>query len=193
MWRIIEMEHEMSGLETSVKAKSGAFGNYIDPQRELFDAPQLALVRVDLPEYTNSGLGRVLLSVMRYEFTDLDGKFGVEGMSVGADSSRGIMVYRDMQPEIVAKNHTVLHMRNPALAEKLRAKGYPPELISIGVLRAGETDSSFDGLCRFIDVYHARASWIETHPVEVRFANLEVMAGGVGVNWGRVLPTGPTF
>lgn len=193
MWRIIEMEHEMSGLETSVKAKSGAFGNYIDPQRELFDAPQLSLVRVDLPEYANSGLGRVLLSVMRYEFTDLDGKLGVEGMSVGADSSRGIMVYRDMQPEIVAKSHAELHERNPELAEKLRAKGYPPELISIGVLRASETDSSFDGLCRFIDVYHARASWIETHPVEVRFANLEVMAGGTGINWERVLPTGPTF
>ncbi len=183
----------MSGLDTSVKAKSGAFGNYIDPQRELFDAPQLSLVRVDLPEYANSGLGRVLLSVMRYEFTDLDGKLGVEGMSVGADSSRGIMVYRDMQPEIVAKSHAELHERNPELAEKLRAKGYPPELISIGVLRASETDSSFDGLCRFIDVYHARASWIETHPVEVRFANLEVMAGGTGINWERVLPTGPTF
>ena len=193
MWRIIEMEHEMSGLETSVKAKSGAFGNYIDPQRELFDAPQLSLVRADLPEYANSGLGRVLLSVMRYEFTDLDGKFGVEGMSVGADSSRGIMVYQDMQPEIVAKSHAELHERNPELAEKLRAKGYPSELISIGVLRASETDSSFDGLCRFIDVYHARASWIETHPVEVRFANLEVMAGGTGINWERVLPTGPTF
>ena len=79
------------------------------------------------------------------------------------------------------------------VVEKLRAKGYPPELISIGVLRASETDSSFDGLCRFIDVYHARASWIETHPVEVRFANLEVMAGGTGINWERVLPTGPTF
>ena len=193
MWRIIETEHEMSGLDTSVKAKSGAFGNYIDPQRELFDAPQLSLVRVDLPEYANSGLGRVLLSVMRYEFTDLDGKLGVEGMSVGADSSRGIMVYRDMQPEIVAKSHAELHERNPELAEKLRAKGYPSELISIGVLRASETDSSFDGLCRFIDVYHARASWIETHPVEVRFANLEVMAGGTGINWERVLPTGPTF
>ena len=37
----------MSGLETSVKAKSGAFGNYIDPQRELFDAPQLSLVRAE--------------------------------------------------------------------------------------------------------------------------------------------------
>ena len=193
MWRIIEMEHEMSGLETSVKAKSGAFGNYIDPQRELFDAPQLSLVRADLPEYANSGLGRVLLSVMRYEFTDLDGKFGVEGMSVGADSSRGIMVYRDMQPEIVAQSHATLHERNPDLAEKLRAKGYPPELISIGVLRASDADSSFDSLCRFIDVYHARASWIETHPVEVRFANLEVMAGGIGINWERVLPIGPTF
>ena len=61
------------------------------------------------------------------------------------------------------------------------------------VLRASDADSSFDSLCRFIDVYHARASWIETHPVEVRFANLEVMAGGTGINWERVLPTGPTF
>lgn len=183
----------MSGLEAAIKAKSSAFGNYIDPQRELFDAQQLALVRVELPEYTNSGLGRVLLSVMRYEFTDLDGKSGVEGMSVGADSSRGIMVYQDMQPEVVATSHAELHERNPELAEKLRKYGYPPELISIGLLHAGETDSSFDDLCRFINVYHARASWIETHPVEVRFANLEVMAGGAGINWKRVLPSGPSF
>ena len=38
------MEYEMSGLDTAIKAKSSAFGNYIDPQRELFDAQQLALV-----------------------------------------------------------------------------------------------------------------------------------------------------
>ena len=183
----------MSSLETAVKAKSSAFGNYIDPQRALFDAPQLALVRVELPEYTHSGLGRVLLSVMRYEFIDLDSKFGIEGMSVGADSSRGIMVYEDMQPEVVAMSHTELHQRNPELADKLRKNGYPPELISIGLLHAGESDSTFEGVCDFIDVYHTRASWIEAHPVEVRFSNLEVMAGGGGINWERVLPGGPSF
>lgn len=183
----------MSSLETAIKAKSSAFGNFIDPQRELFDAQQLALVRVDLPEYANSGLGRALLSVMRYEFTDLDGKFGLEGMSVGADSSRGVMVYADMQPEVVATSHSELHERNPELAEALRKRGYPPELISIGVLRASETDTSFEGLCRFVEVYHARSSWIESHPVEVKFANLEAMAGGSGIHWDRVLPSGPSF
>lgn len=183
----------MSNLDTAVKAKSSAFGHFIDPHRELFDAPQLALVRVDLPEYANSGLGRPLLRVMRFEFTDLGGKFGVEGMSVGADSSRGMMLYTDMNPEVVATSHTELQNRSPELAVALLKKGYPPELISIGVLRAAETDTDLDGLCRFIEVYHARASWIESHPVEVKFANLEAMSGGDGIQWGRVLPSGPTL
>lgn len=183
----------MSILEKSIKARSLACGSYIDPQRELFDAPQLALVQVDLPEYANSGLGRALLSVIRYEFTDLDSVFGVEGMSVGADSSRGMMVYKDMQPTVVAASHNELHERNPELANALRTQGFPPELISIGVLRAAETETSFDGLCRFIEVYHARASWIESHPVEVKFANLEAMSGGSGIQWSRVLPSGPSF
>lgn len=182
----------MSKLEIAVQASSAAFGNYIDLQRELFDAPQLALVRVNLPEYEYSGLGRALLSVMRYEFTDL-GKHGVEGMSVGADSSRGIMVYEDMQPEVVASGHAELHERNPVLAEQLRKKGYPPELISVCLLRAGDTRDGFEQLCHFADVYHARASWIETHPVEVRFANVDVMMGGTGIHWDRVLPDGPSL
>lgn len=183
----------MSGLETAVKAKSSAFGNYIDPQRALFDAPQLALVRVELPEYTHSGLGRALLAVIRYEFTDL-GTFGVEGMSVGAASSRGIVVYEDMQPQVVASSHAELHARAPVLAEGLRKHGYPPELISVGVLHALDTESVFsEKLCHWIDVYHARASWIEAHPMEVRFASLEAMAGGEGINWDRALPNGPRF
>ena len=189
----IGMEYEMSNLEQSIKARSAAFGNYIDPQRELFDAPQLSLVQVDLPEYANSGLGRALLSVIRYEFTDLGGAFGVEGMSVGADSSRGMMVYKDMQPTVVAASHAELHARNAELAESLRKVNLPPELISIGVLRAAEAAMSFEDLYRFIEVYHARASWIESHPVEVKFANLEAMSGGSGIQWSRVLPNGPSF
>ena len=175
-------------LDEAVKTKSTAFGNYIDPQRELFDAPQLSLVQVDLPEYTSSGLGRVLLSVMRYQFVDLDDAFGVEGMSVGADSSRGIMVYQDMRPEVVASSHAELHQRDPELARRLGVRGYPPELISIGVLKGGQSDIPFDQLCQFLNVYHARASWIETHPVQVKFANLEG-----GINWARALPAGPNF
>ena len=178
----------MERLETAVRASSTAFGNYIDPQRKLFDAPQLALIEVDLPEYRASGLGRALLSCMRFEFTDLK-QFGVDGMSVGANSSRGIMVYEDMNPVLVAAGHSELHERAPEVAAALRKKGYPPELISIGVLRAEEMN--LDALCNFVDAYHARSSWLESHPVEVRFANLEAMAGGVGVDWDRVLPDGP--
>lgn len=183
----------MSFPQESISARSVAFGNYIDPQRELFDAPQLALVQVDLPEYAYSGLGRALLGVIRYQFTDLGGIFGVEGMSVGADSSRSLMVYKDMNPTLVAASHTELHKRNPELAEALRKHGFPPELISVGVLQAAETDTSFEGLTHFVEVYHARASWIESHPVEVKFANLEAMSGGSGIQWSRVLPSGPTF
>lgn len=182
----------MNVLNTAIRAKSSAFSNYIDPQRELFDAPQLSLVQVDLPEYTNSGLGRALLCVMRYEFADL-GTFGVEGMSVGADSSRGIMVYQDMRPELMAMSHAELHKRNVDLSEQLHRRRYPMELISIGLLHADEESISFEDLCQFIDIYYARASWIETHPVEVRFANLEVMAGGKGIDWQCVLPNVPSL
>lgn len=179
----------MNRMKEPVRATSASFGNYIDPQRVLFDAPQLSLVEVDLPEYTAAGLGRALLSVMRYEFTDL-GKFGVEGMSVGAETSRGTMVYEDMRPALVAASHAELHAKAPEVAAALRAKGYPPELVSIGVLRAAD-GRSVEELCTVIERYVERASWLESHPVEVKFANLDVLAGGRGVDWDRVLPARP--
>ena len=129
------MNTTTDNLDEAVKTKSTAFGNYIDFQRDLFDAPQLSLVQVDLPEYASSGLDRVLLNVMRYQFLDLGNVFGVEGMSVGADSSRGIMVYQDMQSEVVASSHSELHQRNPELARRLGARGYLREGGSKVVLR----------------------------------------------------------
>lgn len=178
-------------LDQYVAANSRAFGSFIDPDRVLFDAPQLSLIEVDLPEYRLAGLGRVLLQAMRFHFTDL-GVYGVEGMSVGADSSRGLMVYEDMIPVVVAANHWELHQTTKDAADALRKKGYTPELISVGVLRS-KSITDFDRLCNFIDVYHARSTWIESHPVEVRFASIDAMGGGVGVDWERVLPTGPRF
>ncbi len=176
-------------LDQYVTANSRAFGSFIDPERVLFDAPQLSLIEVDLPEYHWAGLGRVLLQCLRYHFTDL-GVYGVEGMSVGAESSRGVMVYEDMHPAMVAANHWELHETAKDVAEALRKKGYPPELISVAVLRS-KTITDFERLCNFIDVYHARSTWIESNPVEIRFATLEAMGGGTGVDWERALPTGP--
>ncbi len=183
----------MSNLADSVEAKSGSFGGFIDTHRVLFDAEQLSLVRVTLPEYTNNGLGFALLSVIRYKFLDL-GAFGLEGRSVGADSSRGIIVYEDMAPVIVAGSHAGLHEKSPELAQSLRRQGYSPDMISIGVLRAmDEPSANLEEIMHFMDVYRARASWIESHPVEVRFANIEVMAGGSGIDWERIFPAGPSF
>ena len=39
----------------AVKAKTAAFGNFIDPDREMVDVPNLSLVEVDLPEYERRG------------------------------------------------------------------------------------------------------------------------------------------
>lgn len=179
----------MSRLDEAVRAHSASVGFYIDPHKELFDAPQQALVEVDLPEYTSSGLGRVLLRVMRYDVADL-GVFALEGMSVGAQSSRGIVVYKDMNPTVVGTSFIEVSAKRPEVADALRKRGYPPALVAIGVLRS-DSFGNFDHLVQMVDVYAARASWLESHPVEVKFVNLEVMAGGDGVDWERVLPNGP--
>lgn len=171
---------------SAVKAKTTAFGNYIDPDRTLFDAPNLALVEVDLPEYQRNGLGRALLKVVRFHFTDTD-QFGVEGLSVGADSSRGIMVYEDMNPRIVGITHLEAQSSAPAdIVKVLYQAKLPPELITIGALRAAQYPS-IDSLLEFIKTYHARASWMEVHPAEVRLQNMEASIGApTAFDWTRL-------
>lgn len=172
----------------SVKAKTTAFGNFIDPDRTLVDLPNLSLVEVDLPEYERNGLGRVLLKVVRYNFEDI-GKYGVEGMSIGADSSRGQMIYEDMNPVLVGLTHTEAQAKAPAeIVKALYQKGLPLELVTLGALRHAEFES-IDALAMFIEMYHHRASWMEVHPVEVRFANIEAMTGDTAVfDWSRLIP-----
>lgn len=174
--------------DSAVKAKTTAFGNYIDPDRTLFDAPNLALVEVDLPEYERNGLGRALLKVVRFHFTDI-GAYGIEGLSVGADSSRGIMVYEDMNPRVVGLTHSQAQAdAPPELVRALFQAKLPNELITIGALRHAQFGSA-NSLIEFIRMYHARASWMEVHPAEVRLQNMEALIGAPSeFDWARLLP-----
>lgn len=171
----------------SVKAKTTAFGNFIDPDRKLVDFPNLSLVEVDLPEYERNGLGRVLLKVVRYHFENI-GQYGVEGMSIGADSSRGQMIYEDMNPVLVGNNHIEAQSKAPdEIIKALYQKGLPLELVTLGAIRHAQF-KTIDELVKFIEMYHQRSSWMEVHPVEVRFANIEAMTGDTAVfDWARLI------
>lgn len=175
-------------MQSYIKAKVSAFGNFIDPDRKLVDLPNMALVEVDLPEYARNGLGRALMKVMRYQFTDL-GAFGVEGMSLCAETSRGQMIYEDMNPQMVGLTHTEVQNRAPKeLIKSLYAGNLPIEMITLAALRHQDFPD-LDALVAFLDKYHRRASWLESHPVEVRFANLEAEFTGEAVQfpWFRLV------
>ncbi len=181
--------------EWAVKAKTNAFGNYIDPDRKLVDLPNMVIVELDVPEYERNGLGRMVAKTLRYEFQDL-GQFGCEAMSIGADSSRAHMVYEDMKPRVLGTFAKVEEM-SPPIAKLLFERGYGPEMVALGVVRGLALDidvSRQDGVERLLlDLarYHRRASWMESHPTEVRFANMEALVGeGAPFEWARIFPSG---
>jgi len=184
----------------AVRTATTAFGNFIDPERELLDCPNWALMEVVIPEYERNGLGCALLKVVRYHFTDI-GKFGAEGVSICADSSRGHMIYSDMAPRFVGCSHEEAQAEAPnEVLKSLYLLGLPVELVTLGALRYENFDS-LNKLADFIKMYHRRASWIEAHPIEVAFANLEAFPAGADTHllaqlgsygsafdWPRLIP-----
>jgi len=174
----------------AISARTTAFGNLVDTDRALADLPHLSLVLVDLPEYSRNGLGRALMKVVRYHFQDID-TFGCEGMSIGADTSRGMMIYEDMNPIIVGQSHDEAQAKFNVSAEVIKAlyqRKLPIELVTLAALRAGEFATT-EQLVEFVEMYHARASWMELHPVEVRFQNIEAEMGDKATfDWARLLP-----
>lgn len=174
-----------------IAAKTTTFGNFVDPDREMVDVEHQSLVLVDLPEYARNGLGRALLGrVVRYHFDDI-GAFGSEGMSIGADTSRGFLIYKDMNPVVVGKTHAEAQVASGAPEATIKAlyqRGLPIELVTLGALRHGDYDS-VDALVAAVEEYHARASWMELHPVETRFQNIEALTGNeTAFEWDRLLP-----
>lgn len=180
--------------QMAVKAKASAFGNYIDPERVLADLPNMVLVELDVPEYERNGLGRMVAKTLRYEFVDLD-QYGCEAMSIGAERSRAHMIYADMNPVVIGTLKDV-EARAPDVAKFLMGRRYGPEMVAVGVLRAASmglgvaTADEQARLVAFLNKYHRRASWMETHPMEVRMANVEAMIGeGVAFDWARIFPS----
>lgn len=181
--------------EWAVKAKTKAFGNYIDPDRKLIDLPNMVIVELDVPEYERNGLGRMIAKTLRYEFQDLD-QFGCEAMSIGADSSRAHMVYEDMKPRVLG-TFTQVEELSPAIAKVLFERSYGPEMVALGVVRGlalgidPALQVDVDRLLTDLARYHRRASWMESHPTEVRFANMEALVGeGAPFEWARIFPSG---
>lgn len=177
-----------AGKAGTVNALVSAFGNFVDPHREMADVPNLSLVEVDLPEYERNGLGRALLKVVRYHFKDIN-QYIAEGTSIVATISHGQLIYADMHPVVVGETHTEAQMKAPTeVVKALYQRGLPIELVTLGALRHAQFPS-VDELAQFIDMYHKRASWMESHPVEVRFANIEALEGNAVVfDWPRLIP-----
>lgn len=181
---------QYDNLMGAIVVKSTNFGNSIDPGRKLVDMATASLVEVELPEYERNGLGKALLKVVRYYFEDLDA-YGVEGMSIGADTSRGFMIYEDMKPVVAGKTHRdAMASAPPGLVKALIHRGLPIELVTLGVLRSSEF-KSVDKLISFIEMYHQRASWMESHPFDVHLANVESETGDVAVfDWPSIAADG---
>jgi hypothetical protein len=181
-----------SAQRWTVKAKTTAFGNYIDPSKTLADLPSMVLVEVDSPEYQRNGLGRMIAKTLRYEFVDI-GAFGCEGLSIGADGSRAHMIYAEMNPLVLGTASEVAD-RNPALAKELMKQNLGPEMVALGVLRGVDTDpdnpASVAKLLAYLNKYHRRATWMESHAMEVRMANIEALVDGVDkpFEWRRIFP-----
>lgn len=178
----------------AVKAKTVAFGNFVDPERKLVDLPNLVLVAVELPEYSRNGLGKMLAKTVRYEFTDLDGQFGCEGMSVGAESSRAHMLYEDMNPVVLGTFEEVTS-KAPAIAKILYARHFAPEIVALGVYAGTEMGidpekpEDVAKLISFVNKYYRRASYMEAHPMEVRMSNIEALVGeSKPFDWTRIFP-----
>lgn len=179
--------------EWAVKAKTTAFGNYIDPERKLVDLPNMVLVEVDVPEYERNGLGRMVAKTLRYDFTDL-GQIGCEAMSIGADGSRAHMIYEDMKPTVLG-TFAEVEAKSPAIAKVLFQRRYGPEMVALGVLRGIDMNINPDSpedvakLVAFLNKYHRRASWMEAHNMEVRMANMEALVGNPApFDWVRIFP-----
>ncbi|WP_298595211.1 hypothetical protein [uncultured Zoogloea sp.] len=179
--------------EWAVKAKTTAFGNYIDPERKLVDLPNMVLVEVDVPEYERNGLGRMVAKTLRYDFTDI-GQIGCEAMSIGADGSRAHMIYEDMQPTVLG-TFAEVEAKSPAIAKVLFQRRYGPEMVALGVLRGvamninPESPEDVAKLVAFLNKYHRRASWMEAHNMEVRMANMEALVGNPApFDWVRIFP-----
>lgn len=177
----------------AVQAKATAFGNYIDPDRMLIDLPNMVFVELDVPEYERNGLGRMIAKTLRYEFMDLK-RFGCEAMSIGADSSRPHMIYEDMRP-VVLGTFTEVQDKAPAIAKALYERRYGPEMVALGVASAISMKvdpANVEDMARlvaFLNKYHRRASWMESHSMEVRMANMEALVGaGSAFDWARIFP-----
>lgn len=187
------MSANISMSKQAIKAKTTAFGNYIDPDRKLIDLPNMVLVELTVPEYERNGLGRMVAKTLRYDFTDI-GQIGCEAMSIGADSSRAHMVYEDMEP-VALGTFAEVEAKAPAIAKVLYQRRYGPEMIALGVLRGIEMEINPESaedvarLVAFLNKYHRRASWMETHGMEVRMANMEALVGNPApFDWVRIFP-----
>jgi hypothetical protein len=153
----------------------------------------MVLIEVDLPEYERNGLGRMVAKTLRYDFVDI-GQIGCEAMSIGADSSRAHMIYEDMNPVVLGSFEDVEKL-SPAIAKVLYQRRHGPEMVALGV-RVGvamginpEASEDVAKLVAFLNKYHRRASWMESHNMEVRMANMEALVGNPApFDWVRIFP-----
>jgi hypothetical protein len=151
------------------------------------DVQHLGLFEVDLPEYGRAALGRALLEVWQHVFDD--GHTDMVGVSICAATSRSHLIHEGIQPIVVGPSHeAVQSFAGQELIRTLYALGFPVELVTLGVLRHGQFDG-VEALAAFLRLYHVRASWLEAHPTEVLFSNIEADTGLASkFDWTLLLP-----
>lgn len=165
----------------AISAKSNAFWHTINPALTVADLPNMVWVMLDKPEYARNGLGKMVAKTMKYHFTDT-GTYVSEAMAVGTECSGAHIVYTQLNPVVVGTYDDVLDSNKP-LAAKLRDHGFSPELVGLGVVKAGEfgwSEGDIDTLLEFMARYRFRASWLEDHPIEVKVANFVEADQGEG-------------
>jgi hypothetical protein len=168
--------------QLAIKTTARLFGGRLDPKRQLADLPNVVYAEVDAPEYLRNGLGRMVVKTLRYEFTDI-GQFGCEGLSIGANSTRMHMIYEDMNPVVYGTYTQVTERRQEVCQALMRCGFTSTEMMAVGVLRAREleidpgSDASVKRLVAYLDMYNQRASWMESHWIEVLMANHEAENG----------------
>ena len=164
------MQPDLMGIDVSAKAVAA----WCPPGRDLVVLSGTPIVELALPEYAAAGLGRALCRARPFRIKDREGQTGTFARSICADTSRLLVVTEDMAPTVLGQAHDEIQARSShGTLKHLFDAGFPIELVTLGATRADQFET-LDLLTEFVRLYHRQASWLESHPLDVAIARLEL-------------------
>ncbi len=160
---------------TSIEVSTKAIAPWCPPGRNLTVLPGTPIIELSLPEYEAAGLGRVLCRARPFQIKDGEGEqAGTFARSICADTSRLLVVTDDMEPAVLGQAHDEIQAGAPREVRKaLYDAGLPVGLVTLGAIRADRFES-LELLIDFVRLYNRQASWLESHPLDVAIARLEL-------------------